>query len=236
MEFIKRDENAREIDRLIELNRKTNNRIIRRYNEDPRTANKVKFDTVSAEKQFKILSMPYTHVDPNKFRCAVYPATQRQQLEYLWNCQTMDPNPTDLMSNLDVIKSVELSKTNNMMTRARSAAATTATTSLRRYKKKSTSPISKTSQLPQRRLVNEYGSAYRKVHMEIEQQKRNQRTLNAKIERERLHRKRLEKHNKKLLENYRLKRGSISAVYVNGKVVGHQEAALIRSRDNKQQQ
>ena len=98
--------------------------------------------------------MPYTHVDPEKFRCSVYPATQRQQLEYLWNCQTMDANPTDLMSNLDVIKSVELNvrkakvapimKSKNNMTK--------------------TSKILTSSQLPRRRLVNEYGGSYRKHH------------------------------------------------------------------------
>ena len=166
--------------------------------------------------------MPYNHVDPEKFRCSVYPATQRQQLEYLWNCQTMDPNATDLMSNLGVIKSVEpnTGKTKVATTNKKTTAAT--------------SKMFKTSQLPRRRLVSEYGGSYRKHHMEMELHKRNKRTLDAKIERERLHRKRLEKHNRKLLENYRLKRGSITAVYVNGKVVGHQEAALLRSRGKQE--
>lgn len=193
-----RDTSARSIDRLVRANRKVNEMLTLSYNYDANTRPRDRFRKENSDRQFKMLSVSYPHVDPSKFRGGVLPASSREQLHFLHSAQTQRARESDVLTNDQVIAAVQAESGGTQM-------------------------------MPTKRLVRDYGSAYRKVNMAMQREKMRQRTIAKKISRDHMNRQRLAHQNRKLLEKYKQKRGSISVVLLDGKPVCHREAALRRA-------
>jgi len=171
---------CREIDRLLEANRKVNIRLTETYNEHELTSPKDRLNVDEISSRLKMLKLPYKHVDPSRFRSNVLSYSQHEQLRYLLEIQNAEIDTEDILTTKQLIR------------------ATT--------EHESESADARNMQVG--RLLRTYGSYYRKANLSIQHAKQIARTKAKRLAKERKHQLCQATKKKKMLEAYRTRRGS----------------------------